>query len=155
MTTANQDERFQRITFYLEQDKDGYPPAASETLWARELDGNLFQIDNIPFFVIGVSYEDVVTASYIDNQLCFDEVVHASGHSTVRVVVYDESQMQPLRQSLQNYGCSDELSHLPNLVSIDIPPEIELSQIIDFLIEGEEQEVWSYEEANICHERTW
>jgi hypothetical protein len=149
--TQNQEEQFRKIAFYIEQDEDGYPPDTLETLWGRQLDENLFQIDNIPFFVVGVSCEDIVTASYFDNQWYFDKVVRASGHSTVRVVVYDEKQMQPLRQSLRDYGCSSELSHLPRLVSVDIPPEIELSQVIDFLAQGEKQEIWSYEEANLCY----
>jgi len=152
MTTENQEEQFQKIIFPLERDEEGYPPADLESLWGRSLANNLFQIDNIPFFVRGVSCEDIVAVQAIGKDLYFKEIVHTSGHSTVRIIVYDENQTQPLRQSLRDYGCSSELSHISTLISVDIPPEIELSKIIDFLAQGEKQEIWGYEEASIRHE---
>ena len=88
----------------------------------------------------------------LGKDLYFKEIVHASGHSTMRIIVYDQKQTQSLRQSLRGYGCSSELSHLPMLISVDIPPEIELSKILVFLAQGEKQEFWEYEEASIRHE---
>jgi len=152
MTTETQEEQFQKIIFPLERDEDGYPPADLESLWGLTLNDNLFQIDNIPFFIKGISLKDVVAVQKVESDLYFKEIVQASGHSTVRVIVFDDKQIQPLRQSLRDYGCSNELSHLSVLISVDIPPEIELSKIIAFLAQGMKQEIWEYEEASIRHE---
>jgi hypothetical protein len=40
-------DQYVKVLFDLEQDEDGYPPAAAETLWAVQVGDGLFQIDNI------------------------------------------------------------------------------------------------------------
>ncbi|HEC84522.1 MAG: hypothetical protein DRR08_00365 [Candidatus Parabeggiatoa sp. nov. 2] len=44
-----------KVIFYLEPDEDGYPPFNWETLWVHQINPDRFQIDNIPFFVRGIS----------------------------------------------------------------------------------------------------
>ena len=120
-----------KIFFELDIDEDGYPPATVESLWATSLGEGRFRLENTPFFVTGVSYLDVVRAHRSDDDGClwFDRLVEISGHSTVRVVLFENSsdtrpikeRMQVLQDSVVRLGCSFEGSHLPNLVSsIDI-----------------------------------
>jgi len=149
-----------RIFFKLQQDEDGYPPAVTESLWAISLGEGRFRLENTPFFVTGVSHSDVVRAHRGDDRrLWFDELAEASGHSTVRVVICENSpdtrpikkRMQALQESVARLGCSFESSHLPNLVSIDIPPDVPLGPLTALLEAGHQGELWDYEEAAIAH----
>jgi hypothetical protein len=58
------DERpgFVKVCFRLEQDEDGWPPAGSEGLWAAPLGGDVYRIDNTPWFARNVAADDVFLA---------------------------------------------------------------------------------------------
>ncbi|MCH8963512.1 MAG: DUF4265 domain-containing protein [Planctomycetes bacterium] len=80
-----------KLTFYVEQDEDGWPADQIETLWAREAGEGLYVIDNIPFFVRGVSWGDIVSVEQSSNELLFKEVVRSAGHCTIRIIFLDSS----------------------------------------------------------------
>ena len=44
-----------KVVFELPRDKDGWPPAASEGLWAIPVSPDVVRLDNTPFFVRGVA----------------------------------------------------------------------------------------------------
>ena len=140
-------ERHVKIMFPLEQDEDGYPPATTESLWAIDVGAGLYQIDNIPFFATGIALNDIVSAKLEHGALQYEEVVRASGHSTLRVIAYDTSQMPAVRAFFEQMGCSTELSHLPSLVAIDVPPTVAFEPLRQVLASGREQDRWDYEEA--------
>lgn len=150
MSDANEpNEATGRVAFRLIPDEDGYPPADWEHLWAiRRPDGN-FQLDNTPFFAQGVSLGDVVATVPDEGMNVFHAVVERSGHSTIRVILFDESQVESLRSALRQRGCPSELSHVPGLVAIDIPPTVTLSDIRQYLDAGVADGLWDYEEASI------
>jgi hypothetical protein len=151
MTIANQNETLQKkLMFYLEPDEDGYPPFNWESLWVYQINPERFQIDNIPFFVRDISYKDVVSVQRKEGELHFEELVIPSAHSTIRVIVFNEKHVESLRQSLTRLGCSSELNKT-KLISVDIPPEVNYSKVIELLAKGEEDELWGYEEAAIRH----
>lgn len=144
-------ENHQKIYFKLEQDEDGYPPNDWESLWAKEIELGKFQIDNIPFFVYNISYGDIVSAFNQDDKLCFRQLLVPSAHSVVRVILFDTSGVESLRSSLQDMGCSSELSHVSHLFAVDIPPSVSLKSIRELLDAGERRGDWEYEEASIRH----
>ena len=76
-------ENYQKILFRLKKDADDYPPDDWESLWASETGLNLYSIDNIPFFVRGVSLNDTVSAEERDGELHFKRVENFSDHSVV------------------------------------------------------------------------
>jgi hypothetical protein len=144
-------EEMFKVVFKLEKDENGYPPADWEGLWAKKIEENLYELDNVPFFARGISTGDIVVAEKEEGgegRLLFRRVHRPSGHSTLRVVFFDKTMLLPLRDRLSAIGCSTELSHLPNLISVDIPPGVPLDQITDILKPGEEEK-WSYEEASL------
>lgn len=143
--------REEKIAFRLERDEQGYPPADWEHLWAEAMPDGLFRIDNTPFFVRGVSIGDVVTAREEDAMLVFQEVVHPSGHSTIRVVVPNVADMQTVQETLQAFGCAIEMSHLPNLLSVDVPENADYTAVRAYLEQGERDTRWEYEEGAIRH----
>ncbi|MBZ4415440.1 DUF4265 domain-containing protein [Myxococcus sp. RHSTA-1-4] len=146
MTTPRVDDRV-KVVVKLEKDEDDYPPADYEGLWARPLGEGLFQIDNIPFFARGIACGDVISASQVEQELRFLEVVRPSGHSTLRLIIHDEQDVPSVKALLERLGCSIERSHIPGLISVDVPPAVPMATLKPILDEGEAQERWGYEEA--------
>src|SRR6266700_2140016 len=65
-----------KVGFYLEQDEDGWPPVTRENILAVDLGGGRYRIDNIPFYVRGISDGDVIAAEPEDDgRLSFSELV--------------------------------------------------------------------------------
>lgn len=152
-----------RIQFPLDQDADGYPPATSETLWAVPIGRSRFVIDNIPFFVYGISCYDVVSAfprCDAHNLFKYDQLIEPRGHSTLRVIFYEntadarsiEDRVTDLRSRLHALGCGSERSHISGLISVDVPPSVQLVAPKRILDLGKEQGFWGYEEATLAHE---
>jgi hypothetical protein len=146
-----------KIGFKLEKDQDGYPSADWEWLWAMRISDSTFRIDSVPFFAKSISIGDVVAAETSNGALSYSGLVEPSGHSTVRVVVFRNAAKESgqelatvvadLRASLKSLGCSNELSHLANLFSVDIPPEVNYGLVSTFLSQKEADGVLEYEEA--------
>jgi hypothetical protein len=124
------------------------------------LGSNQYRIDNIPFFVFGVSYDDVVVAQPDEAQLLrYVGLAKENGHSTVRVILYDSStdneplaeRTRQLRAQMKSLGCSSEQSHIPGLVSVDVPPNVNFEVVRTRLQRGADDELWDYEEATVAH----
>lgn len=146
MGSTDRDERV-KVVFKLEKDEDDYPPADYEGLWAIPVGEGLFQLDNIPFFANEVALGDVVSAVPEGGELRFQKVVRPSGHSTLRLIIYDKDEVPAVRKLLEERGCPSEGSHIPGLISVDVPPSIPLATLRPMLDEGEARERWGYEEA--------
>lgn len=139
-----------KIAFPLSRDSDDYPPADREHLWAIS-HGDRYEIDNIPFFVKGVSAGDLVAAHNDGGELIFDRVLDFGGHSTVRVVMYDPAKKEAIRNKLAKLGCESEGSHLPNLFAVDVPPAVNYAEVISLLMKEADENILDYEEASIQH----
>src|SRR5262245_1788798 len=111
-----------------------------ETLWAHDLGGDRYRLDSSPWYQYRVSWKDVVTARPdAEGQLCFVKVVEKSGHRTVRVLFEEETGEDHLiLDGLLKLGCTFEGAY-SKLFAIDIPPEIQLESIRQFLIENKAQ----------------
>ncbi|WP_375771809.1 DUF4265 domain-containing protein [Archangium gephyra] len=145
---GEESEQLVKVFFELQQDEDGYPPVTCESMWATPVGDGLYRLGNIPFFARGVAYEDVVSAVQRDDGTRgFVEVVRPSGHSTLRIIVYEASEAPALRHELEALGCDTELSHIPNLVAVDVPPAVSLDEIRRLLEMGTVSERWEFEEA--------
>lgn len=138
-----------KVAFHLVQDADGYPPADWEHLWAHRVGESLFVLDNIPFFVRGVSLGDLVSVEHTGGLNQFREVVQPSGHSTLRVILFDTNLASGLRAKLKELGCETELSHLSNLIAVDVPSSKNLAEVRAVLTDGENSGGWEYEEAAV------
>jgi hypothetical protein len=146
--TGENSEHLVKVFFELQQDEDGYPPVTCESMWATPADEGLYRLDNIPFFARGVAYEDIISAVRRDDgTLGFVKVIQPSRHSTLRVIVYEDSEVPALRHELETLGCDTELSHIPNLFAVDVPPSVSLDAVRHLLDAGNVSERWEYEEA--------
>jgi hypothetical protein len=152
MSERDRAEGLVKVLFSLEQDEDGYPPVTSESLWAKPKTEGFFELDNIPFYALGVSCKDTIAAEpTAEGMFVFKKVVKPSGHSTIRVLVFGEDAMQPLQKALERLGASWEGSDQPSLIAVDIPAEVDIQQVWDFLQTGMNEGRWDYEDASIQH----
>src|SRR5439155_23377778 len=92
-----------------------------ETLWAFDLGGGRYRLDSTPWFQYGVSWKDVVTV-----RVAFEERTGAEN---------------PILSGLQSLGCSFEGANR-RLFAIDVPPEVSLQAVRDFLVSNKVQ--WEY-----------
>jgi hypothetical protein len=136
-----------KVVVALEKEEEDYPPAAYENLWATPMGEGLFRICNIPFFARSIALGDVVSAVPEQGLLCFREVVQPSGHSTLRLMVYDEAQVPAILEHFHQLGCDSERSHIPGLIALDVPPAVSMAALKQELESGFTQERWDYEEA--------
>lgn len=142
--------RMQKVYFPIESDGDGYPPVQGENLWAMVLADGLYRLDNVPFFARGVSLGDDIKAEIVNGTPTYAGVAHRGGHSTIRVAIADEQDVQGIRDDLRRLGCSTELSHLPRLISCDIPPDVGTDDVLRYLESGRAGGRIDYEVADIA-----
>lgn len=119
-------------------DEDG--SVEVETLWATNLGGDEYRLDNSPFWAYGVSWEDVVSAPFSKGEgfPTFQSVVRKSGNRTVRVIfdppIAEGNESEKTLQGLIAIGCSYEGMN-NKYVSVNIPPSVTLDSVRNFLIE--------------------
>lgn len=141
----------QRILFRLQKDEDGYPPHAWESLWGIKLTDGQFQIDNTPFFVKGISLEDIVLAEYQEKaaEWHFQHIIHRSQNSVMRIIVFDVAEVAAVREGLQSLGCTTEA--MKRLLAVTIPASVAIGDVDNFLQPGIAQGRWECEDASIRH----
>lgn len=148
-----------KVRFSIAQDEDGYPPFTVETMWCIQLPDGRFCVDNIPFFVKEISYCDLVSITEDkDGRLEFGELLEAGGHSTLRVIFFQENdkraenvRARELADKLKEKGCLTSISPPPVILAVDVPPSVQITAIQELLSEGEKQGLWTYEEATLAH----
>ncbi|MEV7972961.1 DUF4265 domain-containing protein [Cellulomonas sp. NPDC089187] len=143
------------IRFALEPDEDGWPPVASEGIWAQPLGDGRYRLDNTPWFVRGTSANDVVAAAPdAAGTLWCSSTIGQSDRLTVRVIPRDDG---PLRGECQGVldaftplGVTGEgLTQPLHLVALDIGPAVDLGAVKRLLDAGENDGRWFYEEGNV------
>ena len=145
------DKNLVKVVINLHQDEGGYPSASSESLWAEDLGNRSYKIDNIPFFAPDISVDDVVRADEIGGERVVQDTVVRSGHSTLRVVLFAADQMGRVREGLLALGCKTELSHIPTLAAVDIPPDVPIQVVRGYLDRMASAGVLDYEESALRH----
>lgn len=119
----------------------------TETMWVIKKDG-FYEIDNIPFYVEGLALGDVVAAQPdASGVLWFSELIKPSGHSTIQLWFSQDTEVEPVRGALRQMGCASEVSDLPRLVAVDVPPEVPYERVKAFLDQGEHAGRFEYQEA--------
>lgn len=121
-----------------------------ESVWATK-QGGFYRINNIPFLAANVALDDLVSVEKDDNALYFDELIEASGHSTIQMIIFDGDELLQIGKELESLGCTWEGSHIKTLIAIDVPKEIDYVDVKNYLDKGEKEERWSYKEACLAH----
>jgi len=124
-----------------------------ETLWAVPLRDIQFRIENVPFFIFGVSTGDVVLAKPREERYEYVRTVTKGGHSTYRIFVTKSASAQDFKarwKQLTALGCSKE-SDGPYFHAVDVPPETDIYAVYELLERGEHDNVWVFEEGDCGH----
>jgi hypothetical protein len=120
-----------------------------ETLWAFDLGGGRYRLDNLPWYAYRVSLEDVIEAAPDEaGQLQMLRVVSKSGNRTLRLIYEGAdlntswpSEIQETMDWLVEHGCSYEGANR-RYQAVNVPPEVDLDIITAFLTEAEVR--WEY-----------
>jgi hypothetical protein len=153
VVTADQID-YVKVRFALEYDADGWPPAGSEGLWAADLGDGLVRINNNPWFARNVAAGDVVrTRVDDDGVLWFEERVEWSGNCAIRVVPFAKGALAGSRQAVIDLfaplGVDGEGIEQFGMVSLNVPPDVDLIQVKGLLVRGASDGWWDYEEGCI------
>jgi hypothetical protein len=120
------------------------PDGDVETLWARPLGSDQYELDNTPWYAYGVSWHDVIEArpQTPDGFPEFIRVVRKSGYRTIRLILDPPADTAPesraILDRLRELGCSYEGAN-PHYIGVDIPPSVDLMSIRRFLITTEHE----------------
>ena len=127
-----------------------------ESAWVKIDNGN-YILDNLLFYAKEYSLGDIISINKIGDEFFVSSLIKESGHSTLRLFINSEDGVENVRNELKMMGCPSEISNLKNLISVDVPKNIDYQKIIDFLEDGEQKGIWEYEEACIStnHQNRW
>jgi hypothetical protein len=135
-----------RVHFKLDQE-DGYPPVVVESLWTEAIgDGSTYLIDSIPFYVKIATLGDKISVTDEDGRLWFKSVLEISRNSLIRAVMFVEAERGRVVEHLREMGCSIEMLESRNLVAINVPADVRLLDVQQFLALLAERDVLDYEE---------
>jgi hypothetical protein len=148
-----------KVCFELEHEDDDWPPVRTESVWARPVGGDEYELENIPWFARGVAIGDRVRAERnAEAVLTVREMIAWSGRYTIRVIPTGEGssreQVEDVVAAFTPLGAECE-GGLPafKLVALDIPPTALLAEIKALLREGEAEGRWGWEEG--CIDDRW
>ncbi len=127
----------------------------AENMWAEPLSPGKYRLENIPFYVYGVSAEDIVQANLHDDVLTFQGVVERGGHSTYRLLLTDGIGIKDPRflaywDRLESMGCSFEGAN-KKWLAVDVPPAADIFKVHSVLNEGQNAGIWSSDEGHCGH----
>ncbi len=104
-----------------------------ESLWATDLGGDRFRLENVPFYAYDLNFHDIVEAKAAapDLKPSILRVVHRSGHRTMRVIfaenVPEQDRLERLR-SLRRLNVWFERCNR-HYFALDLEPEAEADVI--------------------------
>lgn len=142
-----------KVMFALGRDQwHGYE---TESVWAEKISPDRCRIRNTPFFVKGVSFEDVVFIKHANDEFWFESVSISGGHSTYRIIVDSNLPVETFDKywsPLEKLGCTYESMELSKrLLAIDVPQKTNIYDVYSRLEEGELDGVWDFEEGHCGH----
>jgi hypothetical protein len=119
-----------------------------ESLWARPLGDNEYELRSVPLWVSGLAWGDIVSApSESPNGLPLVEgVSRRSGHATIMLAIERDATGKPFDRAwspLDKEGCTwDAFSE--TLRAIDVPPEANQGKVAKAFEWGRATGIWTY-----------
>lgn len=142
---------YKKIYFHLERDEDGYPPVAVESMWAIQLLNGRLRIDNIPFYMMGISCGDEVEALLENGELWFKSLTKKSGNSTFRIIPIDPQFLEKIRVDLNALGCQSECHKKAVLIAVEVPASVSIQPFLNYIVEAQKKGILDFEEAALRH----
>ena len=140
-----------KIVFRLEQDESGYPPSGSEAVWAVELKNGHYKVENIPFYIRGISSGDEIAVDRSEDGLYFRELINPSGNSTFRLLLTHPEFAEDVRRDLLTLGCVTECHKRMGLLAVEIPPSVQIQPFLDYIVNAQACDQIDIEEGALRH----
>lgn len=138
-------KKVKKILFHLQ---DQWHESSTETLWAEIISKDTFQVKNIPFYIKGISYDDIIKANNKDELYEYNSIVKKSGHSTYRIIQLANKEIFTKKlKILEKIGCTYEQG-MKALYAIDVPIDTDVNRVYQILEEGEKEMIWDFEEGD-------
>jgi len=115
--------------------KDGWPPYEVEHLWAELIDG-MFKIKSFPFYLKGVSYDDIIRAD-VDEYGYVLNYDHIQRSKNTIVWIIENSPTDVCRE-LVEIGCGVEQDPSYKLISVNVPALTTLDKLNKILTKYED-----------------
>jgi hypothetical protein len=124
-------------------------PFETESFWAKPLGDDLYELRNSPWFAFDLHFYDVVRANAEEPgaKPKIIEVVHRSGHKTLRVLFspeISESDQAEMLKSLNRWRGFYE-HYQGNLYAVDVEPDGDYQTVCDVLWGWEQEGKLTYE----------
>lgn len=144
------------IKILVELDSNEWHGMTAERLWASEIEGGHYRIENNPMYAYGISFADIVDVEFdAQDQIVFDKVIRKSGHSNYRILLrkgIGRSEFESVWPNLESLGCRYESTQDPDRVyAIDVPPDVDVHYVYSVLLLGEKRGLWYLDEGNFEH----
>ena len=120
---------------------------AEETVWGEHVKGIYYKVKNIPFFAPNVAFNDLISVEDDNGILYFDNIIEASEHSTIQIVIFKGGEKMRIIEELENFGCTWEGMHDQVYLAVDVSPDIDYKLIKRFLKAERDKGVIDYREA--------
>lgn len=123
---------------------------ATESVWA-EKENNYYRIKNIPFFAPNISYDDLISVEEDEDELFFEDIIEKSGNSTLQVIIYNKDDVADITKNIEQLCCGWEGSHLEGYISVNVPKEVNYTNVREYLNRMLNMEKLDYKEACLEH----
>src|SRR5690606_29181714 len=117
-----------KVHFQLVQDEDDWPPFTVESIWCTDLGDGRFQVNNVPYFVKGVSFGDLIVTKAREGGAWFDHVDVPSRNSTVHIFSFDDGKTQDMIDWARQHDCIFEMAYERQYMALSVPEAVPATQ---------------------------
>lgn len=132
---------------------DAWHKVEAEWLWAEATEDGIYALRNVPFYAMGLSYDDRVKVEKVRDAMTMLGVVSRGGHSTYRIFAkrgHEDDRVQLLLQKLNGLHCDIEVA-TRKLIAVDVLPEADIRKVYAMLQESERGGVIDFQEGHCGH----
>ena len=125
----------------------------AEWAWGELIEDSIYALRNVPFYAMGLSYDDRVKMNDVEGTLWLQGVVSRGGHSRYRVFAkkgYENSRVQALLNKLNELHCDIEVG-TKSLIAVDILPEADIHKVYAVLEEAQHAGIIDFQEGHCGH----
>lgn len=130
------------ITYY-----DINKKIAEERLWIEQKSESEYQLKNIPFFAPNLAFNDIISVEDDDGDFYFEDLIKASEHSTIQIVMFNNKQIDDVLKNLEELRCSWEGMDGQKIIAVDVPPSVNYAEVQEYLQKMQANNIFDYKEA--------
>ena len=116
---------------------DEWPPYPAEMVEAKLIAHDLAEIVGVPWFVTNISRGDVISVDHDGIGYVARTVMVRGGHSTLHVMATTDAELAPIIEQLRALGASTFAGLEPPMLTVDVPENASLDDVIDVLSAAE------------------